>query len=69
LLFKKDELMVANLLNDGPFTVGLPEKGPDRLGQYLGFRLVQEYVNNKKCSPKELLNTDYSEIITNYEID
>ncbi len=69
LLFKKDELMVANLLNDGPFTVGLPEKGPDRLGQYLGFRLVEEYVKNKQCSPKDLLNTDYSEIITNYEID
>ncbi len=69
LLFKKDELMVANLLNDGPFTVGLPEKGPDRLGQYLGFRLVEEYVKSKGCSPKELLDTDYSEIITNYEID
>lgn len=69
LLFKKDELMVANLLNDGPFTVGLPEKGPDRLGQYLGFRLIEEYVKNKGCSPLELLNTDYSEIITNYEID
>lgn len=69
VLFKKDELMVANLLNDGPFTVGLPEKGPDRMGQYLGFRLVEEYVKNKGCTPKELLNTDYSEIITNYEID
>jgi hypothetical protein len=69
LLFKKDELMVANLLNDGPFTVGLPEKGPDRMGQYLGYRLVEDYVKNKGCSPKELLNTDYSDIITNYEID
>jgi hypothetical protein len=68
-LFKKDEMMVANLLNDGPFTVGLPEKGPDRLGQYLGFRLVEEYVKNTECSPNELLQTNYEAIITNYEID
>ena len=69
LLFKIDERMRTNLLNDGPFTVGLPEKGPDRLGQFLGWRMVKKYMEIKKVTVEELLNTPYTAILAEYEID
>lgn len=69
LLFKTDEKMRINLINDGPFTVGLPEKGPDRLGQFLGWRMVKKYMEIKKISLEELLKTPYTAILSEYEID
>lgn len=69
LLFKTDEKMRINLINDGPFTVGLPEKGPDRLGQCLGWRMVKKYMEIKKVSLEELIKTPYTSILSEYEID
>jgi hypothetical protein len=69
MLFKIDELNNTNLLNDGPFTPGLPEKGPDRLGQFLGFRMIQKYMEIKDITVEQLINTEYTEILVEYEID
>jgi hypothetical protein len=69
LLFKTDEKIRINMINDGPFTVGLPEKGPDRLGQFLGWRMVKKYMEIKKISLEELLKTPYTSILSEYEID
>ena len=40
LLYTTSERDQSNLLNDGPYTTGLPEQGPDRLGQFLGYQMV-----------------------------
>jgi hypothetical protein len=69
LLFKLDEKVRINMINDGPFTVGLPEKGPDRLGQFIGWRMVRKYMEIKKISVEELINTPYTAILAEYEID
>ena len=69
MLFKIDELNKTNLLNEGPFTPGLPEKGPDRLGQFLGWRMVRKYMEVKDITVEELMNISYTEIIVEYEID
>jgi hypothetical protein len=69
LLFSINELNVKNLLKEGPFTIGLPEKGPDRLGQFLGFRIIQKYMESKEVSLEQLINTPYTEILVEYEID
>ena len=69
LLFKLDERIRINMINDGPFTVGLPEKGPDRLGQFIGWRMVRKYMEIKKVSVEELINTPYTAILAEYEID
>lgn len=69
MLFKIDELNKTNLLNEGPFTPGLPEKGPDRLGQFLGWRMVRKYMEVKDITVEELMNVPYTEIIVEYEID
>jgi hypothetical protein len=69
MLFKTDERIKTNLLNDAPFTAGFPEKGPDRLGQFFGLRMVQKYIEIKEISVKELINTPYTAILAEYEID
>jgi hypothetical protein len=67
LLFKIDERNSKNMLGEGPFTSGLPEKGPDRLGQYLGWVIVKNYMENSKTTFEELINTPYNEILQTYE--
>lgn len=69
VLFKIDERMIRNLISEGPFSVGLPEEGPDRLGQFLGYRIVQKYMEIEQIPLNELLNKSYTDILVEYEID
>jgi hypothetical protein len=69
MLFKNNMRDKANFLNEAPYTVGLPEKGPDRLGQFLGFQMVKSYLKqNKGLSLQELLETNFNDILQAYEI-
>ena len=68
LLFGTSERTQANLLNDGPFTTGLPEKGPDRLGQFLGWRIIQSYMEQYDVTLQELMAKSYTELLQEYEI-
>ncbi len=67
LLFKTDEKTRANLLSEGPFTSGLPEESPDRLGQFLGWRIVKQYMKNHKISLEKLNKVSYNELLQNYK--
>ncbi len=67
LLFKTDEKTRANLLSEGPFTSGLPEESPDRLGQFLGWRIVKQYMENHKISLEKLNKVPYNELLQNYK--
>lgn len=68
LLFVMDERTKANMLQEGPFTPGLPEKGPDRLGQFLGWRMVQQYMENHSDLPlSKLKDIDFNDILQEYE--
>lgn len=69
MLFKTDERNLQNMLSEGPFTSGLPEKGPDRLGQYLGWRIVKNYMETTETTFEELLSRSYNEILQTYEPD
>jgi hypothetical protein len=69
LLFSKNERDHANFLHEGPFTVGLPEKSPDRLGQYLGWKIVHDFMEkNENISLKRLINLSYNTILQSYEL-
>ena len=57
------------MLNEGPFTIGLPEESPDRLGQYLGWKIVHDYMSKKDISLEELIKTPYNNILQEYEIE
>ena len=70
MLFKNSLREKTNFLNEGPYTVGLPEKGPDRFGQYLGFKMVTHFMDkNKNVTLQELVRTDYNTILQSYEVD
>lgn len=69
LLFSENERDQANFLNDSPFTVGLPEKGPDRLGQFLGWRMIQSYMEQfPETTLEELIKMPYNTILQDYEV-
>ena len=67
LLFKTDEKTRSNLLNEGPFTGGLPEESPDRLGQFLAWRIVHQYMEDHDISISELNKKSYNELLQNYK--
>ena len=69
ILFKNNGLEKANLLNEGPFTIGLPEESPDRLGQFLGWKIVHDFMHKKDISLEELIKTPYNNILQEYEIE
>lgn len=69
LLFKTDLRIRTNFLNEGPTTVGLSTESPDRIGQFLGYRIVKGYMSkNKALSLQELIETKYNTILQTYEI-
>ncbi len=70
MLFEENERNAMNFLNPGPTTSGLPMEGsPDRLGRYLGWRMVHSYMKKNETSPEELLKVDYNTILQDYEIE
>lgn len=70
LLFSKNERDHANFLHEGPFTVGLPENSPDRLGQFLGWKIVRDFMQkNESISINELVKLPYNTILQSYEIE
>lgn len=69
VLFKIDEETRTNFLREGPYTVGLPEESPDRIGQYMGYEIVTNYINEQEISLQKLIKTPYNEILQKYKLD
>lgn len=70
LLFKNDELLKLGYFNEAPFTKGLPKESPDRLGQFIGWKMVKKYMESHSDLPLEkLLKVPFAEIMQSYKID
>ncbi|MNK24681.1 hypothetical protein D3C87_429930 [compost metagenome] len=69
MLFTKSESDQAAFLQEAPFTAGLPQKGPDRLGQFLGYRIVCSYMDQYDITLQQLIDLPYNELLSEYEID
>lgn len=70
LLFETNERNSTNMLQPGPTTSGLPIPGsPDRMGAYLGWKMIHSYMDQNEISLKELLEVPYNKILNDYEID
>ena len=68
LLFVDNERDKANFLNEGPYTVGLPEDSPDRMGQFLGWQMVKSFMEqNENVTLLELIELDYNKILQSYD--
>ena len=69
MLFSENERDQMNFLSDAPFTAGLPEKGPDRLGQFMGWKMVKSFMKaNPKMSLADMIQVPYNQILQEYEI-
>lgn len=47
-LFKTESLVLTGYLNDGPFTSEISQDAPGRLGIWLGWRIVESYMEHNK---------------------
>ncbi len=57
LLFSTDVAVIGKFMRDGPFTVSFPEESPARLGWWIGWKIVQAYMQkHPQTSIQELLN-------------
>lgn len=56
-LFKTESLVLTSYLNDGPFTSEVSQDAPGRLGIWLGWRIVESFMeHNKEVSMQALLS-------------
>tara|TARA_R110001592_G_scaffold307299_2_gene580728 strand:- start:250854 stop:251852 length:999 start_codon:yes stop_codon:yes gene_type:complete len=44
-LFSKDQKLMSQLTNNGPFTPGFPQDSPARLGWYTGYQMVKDFAD------------------------
>lgn len=59
MLFSKDIEHIGRLMNDGPFTNGLPRESPGHIGEWIGHRMVSAYLRrNAEVDLATLLDLD-----------
>jgi hypothetical protein len=65
LLFSTDALTIRKMVGDGPFTTLFANNSAPRAGAFLGWKIVQKYMeNNPDITLAELMeNTDYQGIL------
>ena len=55
-LFSTDVLLIKKYMNDAPFTAPLSQDSPGRMGTWLGWQIVQSYMNkNPNISLTDLM--------------
>ncbi len=63
LLFNNEKFRISQFIEDGPFTHDFTNKSPDRAAVWVGYRIVERYVNNTKIPLKNLMEeTNYQKI-------
>ena len=68
LLYSTNEMEMQNWMGDAPFTKGLPREAPPRVGKWLGWRIVSEYMKTyPDVSLKELMETGSQKILNTYK--
>lgn len=57
LLYTAENHQIQKYLGDAPFIAGFPEGSPGRVGQWIGFQIVDAYMdNNSDVSLQDLMN-------------
>ena len=55
-LFKTEHLVISNYLNDAPFTSEVSQDSPGRLGIWMGWRIVESYMeHNEEVTLQDLM--------------
>ncbi|MBR1786502.1 MAG: hypothetical protein IJ756_05000 [Paludibacteraceae bacterium] len=64
VLFETNRLLLSSYLNDGPFCNEISQDCPSRIGTWIGWRIVEKYMNrNKDISMQQLMLINDSELI------
>jgi uncharacterized protein YjaZ len=58
LLYETDYMSINKWINQAPFVSGIPKDSPGRLGQWVGLKIVRNYMQNRP-------NTKLTELMTN----
>ncbi|MCR9172178.1 MAG: DUF2268 domain-containing protein [bacterium] len=68
MFYRNEEITQMNLFNAGPKTPGLPIEGsPDRLGKYLGYKIVCDYMEETDVTVAQMVKADYKKILQKYK--
>ena len=63
-LFSTDLLLINQYIHNAPFTSPISQTSPGRLGAWIGWQIVQSYMqNNKYVSLNDLMNTTSAQLI------
>lgn len=63
-LFSTDMLLIRKYMNEAPFTSSISQESPGRLGTWIGWRIVDNYMKtNKKVGLKDLIDENNSQKI------
>ena len=55
-LYKQETIVISSYLNDAPFTSEVSQESPGRLGIWIGWRIVESYMeNNPEVTLQELM--------------
>lgn len=64
LLYTTDQTEIMKFTSDGPFTSALSKEAPPRIGHWIGWQLVRQYMkNNPNLSLQDLVNEQDAQII------
>lgn len=64
VLFSQDPATQASFLSDGPFTSEISQDSPARIGTWIGWRIVEQYMNNNEdITLKDLLRSTDAQMI------
>lgn len=65
-LFAKEDDVLRKFIEEAPFTKPFGNPSPGRMGQFIGWKIVKEYMkNNSEISLEQLMNTKNSQLILN----
>ena len=68
LLYSTDSKLVDRFMAEAPFSkfyIDIDKESPGRIGVWLGWQIVQSYMNNNEVTLQQLLQTNAEEIFNN----
>jgi hypothetical protein len=63
LFYSKEEVKIQKYIGEGPFTSGFPRESPGGVGIWLGYKIVESYINHQDVSLAELMSKSDSQEI------
>ena len=64
IMYSSDESNYISFFNDSPFTRGMPPESPGRLGYFVGYKIISQYMENEDVRMLDLMqNTNSQEIL------